>query len=245
MIEVQDFSKQYKNSFKISGISFSVAPGKITALVGANGSGKSTLIKAICGFHYFDGGKILVSGNDGVSSDLSLFPERAMSLVGYVPEVSCLPENLTVARFLEYAAKTHGISDSVSSIKKVVGQCSLSKVLDKKIKTLSKGYRQRVSLAQALVFNPPNLILDEPVSGLDPVQIVEFRNLLKKLAKTKTILFSTHILQEVEQLCDAVVVINNGSQIAFGTREQILKSTGSKTLEDLIARTYAQNGGNS
>ena len=206
MIKVCDFSKQYKNSFKISGINFSVEPEKITALVGANGSGKSTIIKAICGFHYADGGEILVDGK-----------------IGYLPEVSNLPEKLYTADFLAYAARTHGFSGTEldSAVREAVKKCGLSDVLFKKIKTLSKGYKQRVSLAQAIIHNPENLILDEPVSGLDPLQISQLHCLIKDFSKAKSILISTHILSEVEALCDKVVVIKNGCQLGFGTQSEL------------------------
>ncbi|WP_038073472.1 ABC transporter ATP-binding protein, partial [Treponema sp. C6A8] len=237
MIRVCDFSKAYKSSFQISGINFSVEPGKITALVGANGSGKTTLIKAICGFHYADSGKILLSREDASSEvDITQKTEMAMSLTGYVPEVSNLPPELKVYDFLKYAAKTHGLSDEAveKALEDVIKKCNLGEVSSKKIKTLSKGFRQRVSLAQALIFNPPNLILDEPITGLDPLQIVELRKDLKELSKTKSILISTHILQEVEELCDNVVVIKNGKQIAFGSEKEILEKNGAKSLEELI-----------
>lgn len=236
MIQVCDLSKSYKSSFKISGINFSVEPGKITALVGANGSGKSTIIKAICGFHYADSGKILLSGEGENSTFCSSTEEKAMKLAGYVPEVSNLPQELYVSDFLKYAAKTHGLYGTAmeEAVKKVTESCQLKEVLTKKIKTLSKGYKQRVSLAQALIYNPENLVLDEPVTGLDPVQIADLRKLLRNLSATKSILISTHILSEVKELCEKVIVIKEGSQIAFGSEEEILTSKGVKSLEELI-----------
>lgn len=208
MIKVCDFSKAYKSSFKISGINFCVEPGKITGLVGANGSGKSTIIKAICGFHYADGGQILVDGK-----------------IGYLPEVSNLPEKLYTADFLTYAARSHGLAGTEldSAVRQAVEKCGLSDVLTKKIKTLSKGYKQRVSLAQAIIHDPQNLILDEPVSGLDPLQISQLHRLIKDFSKTKSILISTHILSEVKSLCDKVVLIKNGSQLGFGSQKQLQK----------------------
>lgn len=208
MIQVCNFSKAYKSSFKISGINFSVEPGKITALVGANGSGKSTIIKAICGFHYADGGQILVDGK-----------------TGYLPEVSNLPDKLYTADFLTYAARSYGLSGSQLdvAVRQAVTKCGLSDVLTKKIKTLSKGYKQRVSLAQALIHNPENLILDEPVSGLDPLQISQLHRLIKDFSSTKSILISTHILSEVESLCDNVVLIKNGRQLGFGSKADLKK----------------------
>ena len=237
MIQVCDFSKQYKNSFKISGINFSVEPGKITALVGANGSGKSTIIKAICVFHYADSGNIFAAKEgEALKTDITQVPEAAMELIGYVPEVSNLPQELYLSDFLEYAARNHNLfgADIEKAVKNVIELCHLKDVLSKKIKTLSKGYKQRVSLAQALIHNPANLVLDEPITGLDPVQIADFRKLLKSLSATKSILISTHILQEVKELCQNVVVIKDGKQIAFGTENEILTTNGVKSLEELI-----------
>ena len=225
MIEVLDFSKQYKSSFKMSGINFCVKPGSITALVGANGSGKSTVIKAICGFHYADGGKITVSGKGPL-----------MNRIGYVPEVSNLPGELYVSDFLCYAGLCHGLFGKKleESVREVIKKCTLSEVLNKKIRTLSKGFCQRVSLAQALLHDPENLILDEPVTGLDPLQIVEFRKLLKNLSATKSILISTHILQEVRELSAGIVVIKQGRQLACGFEKEILMQTGFSSLEELL-----------
>ena len=182
MIEVCDFSKAYKSSFKISGINFCVEPGKITALVGANGSGKSTIIKAICGFHYADGGEIKVSGS-----------------LGYLPEVTSLPEKLYTADFLTYAARLHGFSAGQidEAVRDVIKKCGLS--------------------------DEENLVLDEPVSGLDPLQISQLHRLIKDFSKSKSILISTHLLSEVESLCDNVVLIKNGSQLGFGSQKQLKK----------------------
>lgn len=222
MIEVQDFSKQYKNSFKISGISFSVAPGKITALIGTNGSGKSTIIKAICGFHYADGGIIKVS--DG-STECNVLqnPSFALKSIGYLPEVSSLPEKLYTADFLTYAAKLHGIEPSKidECVRNAVKKCGLSDVLTKRIRELSKGYKQRVNLSQAIIHNPSNLVLDEPVSGLDPLQISQLHKLLRDFSAKKSILISTHLLSEVQDLCDNVVIISRGRQLAFGNTVEL------------------------
>lgn len=243
MIEVENFSKSYKNSFSIKNVSFSVSAGEITALLGANGSGKTTIIKALCGFHYPDEGNVYISDEKGMKTDISEIPEKAMELTGYVPEISRLPQDMYVKHFLDYAAEIHGLSDEERKIavEKVTKECQLESVLSKKIKQLSKGFKQRVSFAQALIHNPTNLVLDEPISGLDPVQIVQMRKLICKLSKTKAILISTHILQEVSTMCGKIVVIaGNGHtarQIACGTEQEVLKNSGCSTIEELIIKS--------
>ena len=212
MIEVHDFCKEYKshskNSFCVKNVSFTIPNGQIAALVGPNGSGKTTVLKAICGFHYPDSGSILI---DGI--DITMAPQKAMELCGYLPEISCLPPDFKVYDFLLYAASCHKISkpQAVKQIQKLTEEFSLSEFLYKKIKTLSKGQQQRVSFAQAMIHNPPNLILDEPVTGLDPAQILTIRKYIKKLGEKKSILISTHILNEVNQLCSSAYIMHQGT----------------------------------
>ena len=211
MIEVQDFCKEYKShsksSFTVQNVSFSVLKGQITALVGPNGSGKTTVLKAICGFHYPKAGSIII---DGV--DITQEPQKAMELCGYVPEVSCLPPDIKVYDFLLYAAKNHGLNRAQAQkrIDELSKDFSLSDFLHNRIKILSKGQQQRISFAQALLHNPANLILDEPISGLDPAQILTLRKYIKKLAQDKSILISTHILSEVNQLCSTAFIMQRG-----------------------------------
>lgn len=210
MIELKGFCKNYKspfskkNSFSVQDISFCVEPGNITGLVGPNGSGKSTIIKAICQFHYPSSGEILVTGE---KEDVP-----PMELCGYVPEISCLPPEMKAIEFLYYAAQNHKIpvQDAAQIIEKLSKDLFLSDFLDKKIKVLSKGQQQKVSFAQALIHNPPNLILDEPFTGLDPAQIIKFRNYIKDLGKTKSILISSHILSEVSNLCSQAYIMYKG-----------------------------------
>lgn len=237
MIKVVNFSKAYssKNEFAAKNMNLELQPGTITGLLGPNGSGKSTLMKAICAFHYPTEGEIIVEGETDES-------ER-MQLVGYVPEIPLLPPEMTVKSFLKYAAKTHRIPDEEIdlAIEKVTNQCTLQKFLDKKIKTLSKGQQQRVSFAQAIIHNPPNLILDEPISGLDPAQIIQMRELIKELSKTKTILMSTHILQEVYSLCTKLYIVSEGKITASGTEEEIINQTKSKDLEEAFLKLTAKS----
>lgn len=243
MIKLVDFYKSYEvkrkiESFAVENISITAETGKITGLLGPNGSGKTTIIKAICGFHYGTKGDVFVSDKDGIEYDISLHPEKAMELIGYVPEVSVLPQDMFVCDFLQFAAESHKIKQEliIDSIKKTVQDCELQEVISKKIKALSKGFQQRVSFAQSLIHNPPNLILDEPVSGLDPAQIVQMRDMIKKLSQKKTILMSTHILQEVDSLCENLYVINKGKLVAEGTKEKIIKETGCDNFENAFIK---------
>ena len=218
MIEVLDFCKEYKahrkESFKVQDLSFTVEKGSITGLVGPNGSGKSTVIKAICGFHYPTSGSIKMWGNDEKEQpvDITEESEKAMELCGYVPEITQLPPDMKVIDFLNYAAKCHGLTkdQAKESIQKQVAAFNLSDFLNNKIKILSKGQQQRVSFAQALIHDPANLVLDEPINGLDPSQIIAFRELIKKLSATKAILISTHILSEVNNICSKAYIMHQG-----------------------------------
>lgn len=235
MIEIKQFYKSYstqkQNNYVVKDISFNVVPGKITGLLGPNGSGKTTIMKAICGFHYCTKGTIKVSGVDVTEN-----PEKIMNLIGYVPEISVLPGEMTVIKLLKYVTKLHQVEDSDAAIEKVINQCSLNKLTNKKIKQLSKGQQQRVSFAQCLVYNPENLILDEPVSGLDPAQIQQMRTLIKDLSKEKAILLSTHILQEINSLCDEMYILSNGRIVASGTAKQIAEQTKTENLEQAFIK---------
>jgi len=233
MIELVDFSKSYskKTDFAVKNVSLKIETGSITGLIGPNGSGKSTIIKAICGIHYPTTGNIII---DSINTKDN--PEEINNLLGYVPENPALPSEMTVSSFLDYAASIHGISDKEKAVSKVVKDCALEKFLSKKIKTLSKGQKQRVSFAQALIHNPPNLILDEPISGLDPAQIIQMRDLITKLSKTKAILMSTHILQEIYSLCTELYILNEGSIVAQGTENEIIKTTKANNLEECFIK---------
>lgn len=238
MIELQNFNKSYttKNkTFAVENVSFLIPKGSITALLGANGSGKSTIIKAITGFHFPTSGNVLLS-SDSEKIDVIFSKEKIMDYVGYVPEISLLPSDMLVYDFLVYCANIHNLSDVKKAVDSVVKKCSLSKVLKQKIKTLSKGYQQRLSFAQAIIHNPPNLVLDEPISGLDPAQIIQLRDLIKELSKDKAILMSTHILQEVYSLCDQILVISDGKLVARGTEKEIIAQSGKKTLEEAFLK---------
>ena len=246
MIELKGFSKSYnsKNGFAVKDVSLTIKDGEITGLLGPNGSGKTTLIKAVCGFHFPTEGSITITAPDGTRFTTEDNPELCMKYLGYVPEIPLLPKDMRVNDFLQYAAETHGIpKDKINeACETVIKECTLDKFLSKKIRTLSKGQQQRVSLAQAIIHNPPNLILDEPISGLDPAQILQMRDLIKKLSKTKAVLMSTHILQEVRSLCSDIYIMSNGNITASGTEEQIQKTAGTKSLEEAFIKLTQSNG---
>lgn len=248
MIELENFCKEYKKlfsqkiSFQVQDVSFCVEKGQIVGLVGANGAGKTTILKAIAGLHYPTSGKIYI-GDSEKKIDVEENPYQTKKLVGYVPEKSILPKNIRVIEFLDYVANLHELSgeQKKEAIDFVVKKCSLKEVLNKKIKELSKGYAQRVSFAQALIFNPPNLILDEPFSGLDPAQIIQIRQLILDLSQEKTILISTHILQEVHNLCNKVAIMNNGELKIFGSENQINSHYNVTNIEDAFLKIVSEN----
>lgn len=230
--------KKGKDNFAVENLNLSVPDASVTALLGTNGSGKTTIIKAVCGFHYPSAGKIILTDEKGNSFDVTEQPELAMELAGFVPESPRLPPNLTAREFLHFACDIHSLSGNQEkeAVERVVKDCSLAEFLDKKIRTLSKGQQQRLSFAQALVHNPPNLVLDEPVSGLDPAQIIQMRKLIERLAEKKAVLMSTHILQEVYSTCKKIQIISGGKTVACGSEEEIITSTNTKNLEEAFLK---------
>ena len=239
MIEVDSFTKIYgmkKSGGKaVDGVSFVARPRVITGLLGPNGAGKTTILKAICALHYPTEGAVRVMGRDVES-----FPVEVRSLVGYVSEQPALIGSLTTKEFLHYAGELRfaGRAGAVvaDAVERVVEECQLQEVFHKPISHLSKGYRQRLSFAQALLHNPPVLVLDEPVSGLDPAQIRQMRDMIKRLGSEKTILLSTHLMQEVEALCQQVHIISRGRLVASGSAQEIAAATGTKSFEDAFLK---------
>lgn len=234
MIELHSVTKIYKGSQipAVHDVSFALRDSRITGLLGPNGAGKTTLIKAILGIHFPDSGEILLDGKP-VSEDYS----EIRKITGFVSENTRFPENYLVSELLWEQAEIRQESGSLkelpeAAIKRAVHQFSLEDVLDKKIKTLSKGYRQRLSFALAILHDPAILVLDEPVSGLDPLQIVEMRKYISELAKSKTILLSTHLMQEAESLCSDIVILHQGNIIATGSSESICASVNASSLEE-------------
>ena len=230
MIKITNLVKKFQNRLALKCLNYTFPRNGLCIIYGPSGSGKTTLIKAVCGFHFPTEGSITITAPNG-SPNSTIFtteenPELCMEYIGYVPEIPLLPKDMRVGEFLRYAAETHGISkDKITdACDTVIKECTLENFLNKKIRTLSKGQQQRVSFAQAIIHNPPNLILDEPISGLDPAQIIQMRDLIKKLSKTKAILMSTHILQEVRSLYSDIFIMSAGQITAHGSEEEISKA---------------------
>lgn len=217
-IAVRNLTKFYGEEKAVDNISFDVKTGEILGFLGPNGAGKTTTMKIITCYLPPSAGTAEV---DGYSiSDHSIDVRRK---IGYLPELNPLYLDMNVLEYLEYAARLHGLNESAlrGRLREMVDVCGIGEVRHKDIGELSKGYRQRVGLAQAMIHDPEVLILDEPTSGLDPNQIVEIRNLIRQLGRAKTVVLSTHILSEVQATCDRVIIIHEGSIVADGTLEQL------------------------
>ena len=222
MIKVEEIVKRYGSTEALSGVSFSVQPGEVIGLLGPNGAGKTTLMKILTGYLQPDAGQAWIDGIDVLEN-----PRQVQAMVGYLPENAPLYPELTVQSYLKMIAELRGVDESempalISQAVKAVG---LEDRLVDPIGTLSKGYRQRVGIAQAILHRPRLLILDEPTNGLDPTQIVEVRKLIKELASTSTVLLSTHILPEVEATCGRAVIIMNGKVRADARLEELSDSS--------------------
>lgn len=228
-IRVSNLTKQFGQQKAVNDISFSVDRGEIVGFLGPNGAGKSTTMKSLTGILPPDHGLLEVAG-----FDVSRFPMAVKSRTGYLPEHNPLYHDMYVHEYLSFMAGIYKMTGArkTSRIEEMIVLCGLTLEQNKKIGMLSKGYRQRVGLAQALIHDPEVLILDEPTSGLDPNQLVEIRKLIRMVSHDKTVLFSTHILQEVEALCDRVIVINKGKIVADNRLDQLLqKGTASLVVE--------------
>ena len=246
MIEIVNFSKSYssfpgRKHIAVKDVSFSVPKNSITGLLGRNGAGKTTLIKAVCSIHYATEGKIFVYNKENKKFDTSVDIEESKRLIGYVSEIPQLYKNFTVIEYLKMIFKMWNMTDN-HYFEKTTDDFNLKNVLSQKISSLSKGYCQRVNFAAALIHNPEILILDEPSSGLDPNQIVETRKIIKSFSRNKTILLSTHIMQEAENLCDNVAIIDKGSLLAEGSIEKIKTMTKAKNLEDAYTKLVNETG---
>ncbi|MGA9364020.1 MAG: ATP-binding cassette domain-containing protein [Bacteroidota bacterium] len=217
-IVVNNLSKFYGDAKAVDGISFQVQSGEILGFLGPNGAGKTTTMRIITCYLSASAGSVEVEGKDIRSESL-----KVRKLVGYLPEQNPLYFDMNVLEYLEYSAQLQGVEkNSLSSrVREMVDVCALGEMKHKDIGQLSKGYRQRVGLAAAMIHDPKVLILDEPTSGLDPNQIIEIRNLIKELGKEKTVVLSTHILPEVQATCNRVIIINRGKIVADGPIEEL------------------------
>lgn len=219
MIDVEHLSKNYGSAPAIQDVVFRVEPGEILGFLGPNGAGKTTTMRILTGYLPATSGTARIAGFDVHTQSM-----QVRRHIGYLPEIPPLYPGMTVASYLHFVAKIKGVraGDRASQVKKVIQQCGLDSEANTLIRKLSKGFRQRVGLAQALVHNPPVIILDEPTVGLDPRQISEVRRLIKSLAGERTIILSTHILPEVSVTCDRVTIINQGHIVATDTPENLM-----------------------
>ena len=222
-IEVQEVSKLYGEQKALNGVSFTIKSGEIVGFLGPNGAGKSTLMKIITTYITQSEGMVSVNGHNVATDSM-----QVKKSVGYLPEHNPLYLEMYVKEYLQFNASIHKVGKA--RIAEVISLVGLDSEAHKKIGQLSKGYRQRVGLAAALLHDPEVLILDEPTTGLDPNQLVEIRNLIKDIGKTKTVLFSTHIMQEVEAVCDRVIIINKG-QLVIDKKLKELKSDKEQVVE--------------
>lgn len=217
MIEVKNLTKRYGGVKAVDDISFTAESGEVVGLLGPNGAGKSTTMNIITGYLGATSGTVLIDGIDILEN-----PKGAKAKIGYLPEIPPLYQDMTVRRYLEFIFDLKKVrmpkKDHIGEVMEIV---KITDVSDRVIKNLSKGYRQRVGLAGALMGNPPVLILDEPTVGLDPKQIIDIRKLIKSLGKKHTIIFSSHVLSEVSAVCDRIVMINNGRIVADAKTEKL------------------------
>jgi ABC-2 type transport system ATP-binding protein len=228
VLEVKNITKIYGTQRALDEVSFSVQPGEIVGLLGPNGAGKSTLMKIITCFIPPSEGEVTVYGHSIYDE-----PREVCRNIGYLPEQNPLYTDMYIPEFLRFTADIYKLSDSKKRVDEMIELTGLQPELGKKIGALSKGYRQRVGLAQAMIHDPKVLILDEPTTGLDPNQLDEIRKVIRNAGKNKIVLLSTHIMQEVEAMCGRAVIINHGKIVADGSIEN-LKSQGHSNLEQIF-----------
>ena len=236
MIEVKDLTKVYGSFVAVNGISFRAESGQILGFLGPNGAGKTTTMRIITGFMPATAGTVVINGLDIFTNSL-----EARRLIGYLPENPPLYLDMRVEAYLNFVAKLRGVARAqvASATDHVIQTCGLTEMAHRICGQLSKGYRQRVGLAQALIHDPSVLVLDEPTIGLDPRQIHEIRELIRGLAAKRTIVLSTHILPEVAQICDRVVIINDGT---IALEEQLSELPAGTSLEDVFLTAITKEG---
>jgi len=240
VVEAVGLTKRYGTLEAVRDVSFAVGGGEIVGLLGPNGAGKTTIMKILTCSLFPSQGTARVDGHDVLEN-----PLEVKESVGYLPENAPLYPDLTVREYLSFVAQARGIgkADRANALDRVCSACGLSAVMHRGIGELSKGYRQRTGLAQALVHDPRILILDEPTTGLDPHQIVEIRELIRSLGREKTVILSSHILQEVEATCQRVLILNAGRIVAQGTREEMARGLKGEVLLELTLRPPAGSQG--
>jgi len=236
-IQVNNLSKKYGQQLALDSISFSIPSGEVVGFLGPNGAGKSTTMRILTGYIPASSGDASICGLDLAERSLEV-----RKLVGYLPEHNPLYLDMYISEYLLFAAGIAGVKNTKKALEMVIELTQLGPERNKKIGQLSKGYRQRVGLAQALIHDPKVLILDEPTSGLDPNQVVEIRNVIKNLGSEKTVLLSTHIMQEVEAMCNRVILINKGKIIADNTLEGLKETAPSDSLETIFRNLTSHVG---
>ena len=233
MIEVRNLTKRYGSTVAVNNVSFDAEAGEVLGFLGPNGAGKTTTMRVLTCFLPADDGTASIDGYDIFENSLEV-----RQRIGYLPESAPLYGDMGVIDYLKFIAEIRNIpkSERNDRIKSVVEICGLGPMIQKDVGELSKGYRQRLGLAQSLVHDPPILILDEPTSGLDPSQIIEIRNLIKEIGKEKTIIFSTHILSEVSATCSRVLIISDGRIVANGTPDELAEQAKGEGVVDISIR---------
>jgi ABC-2 type transport system ATP-binding protein len=231
MIIIEDLVRRFGTFTAVGGISLRVNKGEVLGFLGPNGAGKSTTMKMVTGFLAPSEGRITVCGHDVVEQQL-----EAQSSIGYLPEGAPAYPDMTPKQFLQFIATIRGLKDdaAVKAIDTAIARTGLQGVLDQRIETLSKGFKRRVGLAQAILHDPPVLIMDEPTDGLDPNQKLAVRSLIKSMSANKAIIISTHILEEVDAVCTRAVIIDKGRIVADGTPAELLAKSPTHRLEDVF-----------
>jgi ABC-2 type transport system ATP-binding protein len=242
MIEVENLTKHFGTKYAVNDLSFTVKPGEVLGFLGPNGAGKSTTMRMIAGFITPSSGDARICGNSILDN-----PHAAQAKLGYLPESAPLYNDMTVTSFLNFCAEVRNLKGArkKDAVELAIETCFLQSVAKQSIDTLSKGYRHRTCLAQAILHDPEVLILDEPTDGLDPNQKHEVRELIKRLGKNKTILFSTHILEEVEAACTRAVIVDRGIIVADGTPEELKQQSPIGSLHDLFRKVTTHDTDNS
>ncbi len=239
MINTDSVVKKYGKVKAVDNVTINIGKGEIVGLLGPNGAGKTTIMKILTGYHFPSSGSASINGYDVYEN-----PLKVKESIGYLPEMAPLYNELNVYEYLSFIADVRKIPADIKlkEIERVIAECGLEAVVYRQIEKLSKGYRQRVGLAQAIIHSPEILILDEPTTGLDPNQIIEIRKLIKKLGEKKTVILSTHILQEVEAVCNRVLILNKGSIVAEGTADEIRKELKGDIRFSLEIRAKSYDG---
>lgn len=239
MIEVNDLHKNFGSKVAVDGVSFTVKKGEVLGFLGPNGAGKSTTMRMVTGYLPATSGTVSIGGADIERDEI-----KAKSKIGYLPEAAPLYSDMTVEGFLRFAAEMRGVpsGEIMAAVDKAIGTCFLERVRHQSVDTLSKGFRHRTCLAQAIIHDPEVLILDEPTDGLDPNQKHEVRSLIRRMGEEKAIIFSTHILEEVDAACSRAIIIDRGKVIADGTPEELRSKAKNAGAILLTAKGLAGSG---